>query len=173
MSSAFLAVCLISSAVRFYIRFRVQREFGWDDGFLIFGLACVVIAIGLLFNVMDTMYETEALIFDESGSFVVEDPIALISRTTRYRRISAAGLTLLWFSLCSVKFSFLVFFKRLIRQMPLMDMWWWFTLAFNTIVTCFGAAVFFVACPYFTEEKAIEGCKYLPRWSPLSNHCNC
>ncbi|KAM7193862.1 hypothetical protein V8F33_007548 [Rhypophila sp. PSN 637] len=159
MSSAFLGVCLIASGVRFYIRFRVQRELGWDDGFLIFGLACIVSAFGLLFNVMDTMYETEELVFNESGSFVIDDVAALITRTVRYHRISAAALTLMWFSLCSVKFSFLVFFKRLIRQMPHLEIYWSFTLAFNIIVTCFGAAVFLIACPYFTEDTVTEALK--------------
>ncbi|KAF2786088.1 hypothetical protein K505DRAFT_368529 [Melanomma pulvis-pyrius CBS 109.77] len=154
-SSTFLAICIISSAVRFFIRFRIQKEFGWDDGFLIFGLFCLITSIGLLQPVMDTMYEAEGLVFGEINPLTF-DLVTFIPKSVRYRKLSAAALILIWCSISCVKFSFLAFIRKLVRRMPSMERYWWFTLAFNVAVTIYGTAVYIVACPYFTEAEAMK-----------------
>ncbi|KAK3387420.1 hypothetical protein B0H63DRAFT_156993 [Podospora didyma] len=155
-SAALFGVCIIASAIRFYVRFRIQREIGWDDGFLIFGLACLIAGTALLFTVVDAMYETEAMVFNVASLLTMGDPGAVIARALVFHRISAASLTLLWFSICCVKFSFLAFFKRLIHQMPEMIKYWWFTLVLNVIITIYGATIYVVACPYFSDNQAFK-----------------
>jgi hypothetical protein len=108
------------------------------------------------------MYEAESLVFG-TGGFAAIDPMdisKMIEETIYYRRMSAAALTLFWFSICSVKLCFLAFFKRLINQMPGMIRWWWFTLAFNIVVTGYGASVYLLACPYLRVDQIFESCTF-------------
>lgn len=105
--------------------------------------------------VKETMYEAEALVFGEINPLMI-DLVAFVPASVRYRKLSAAALTLNWYSICSVKFSFLAFFRKLIRQMPSMERYWWFVLAFNIAVTIYGTTVYIVACPYFTEAEAMK-----------------
>lgn len=151
-------MCVVSTAIRFYVRIRVQKEFGWDDGFLIFGLCSLVASVALTHVILDSMYMTEALVF---GHIQIAFTFDLVKQALFYRKVSAAALTLMWFSICSVKFSFLALFKRLIRQRPGMIKFWWLTLAFNILVTVYGATVYTASCPYFREDQILKACKLL------------
>jgi hypothetical protein len=113
----------------------------------------------LLFTVMDDMYTTDAVVYGDIDLFKL-DFKTFIPKSMHYRRISVASLPLLWLSACSVKFSFLALFKRLIRQMPGMTKYWWFTVAFNVAITGYGASVYVLACPYLTEEKLFDASKW-------------
>jgi hypothetical protein len=163
-SAAFFGLCIIACFVRFYVRFRVQKEIGWDDGFLIFGLCCLISGGAMIFTIIDSMYETEAVVFGLLTPSPA-DMAAFVKRSVRYRKFSATSLILMWCSICSVKLSFLMLFKKLIRHMPSLTKYWWFTLVFNILVTGYGVAVYVLACPYFGESKMKETS------TSLSNHC--
>jgi hypothetical protein len=117
--------------------------------------------MALLFLVIDDMYEAESMVFSPGGFAPTAsmDISRMIDRTVYYRKVSAAALTLMWFSICSVKFCFLAFFKNLIRQMPTIIIFWWFTLAFNIVVTSYGAAVYLISCPYFRADQIYQSGK--------------
>jgi len=103
-----------------------------DDGFLLFGLLCLVSGTAILFIIVDTMYEFEALTYSEGPVFVPGlDTSALLARAPKFHSMAEAVLILMWLTICSVKLSFLAFFKRLVRQMPRMEKYWWFALIFN------------------------------------------
>ncbi|KAK4223035.1 hypothetical protein QBC38DRAFT_459773 [Podospora fimiseda] len=156
-SGAFLAICIIACSVRFYVRIVHVRQLGWDDDILLFGLCCLISGVALLFVIVDTMYESDAFVFWEGPGMPPTDDLGkFIDKTFWYRRVSAAGLTLCWLSMCCVKFSFLAFFKRLIRQMPVMIRYWCFTVIYNAIVTLYGTACHWAACPYFTVDDALK-----------------
>ncbi|PVH95106.1 hypothetical protein DM02DRAFT_571731 [Periconia macrospinosa] len=155
-SSALLGLSLISSLVRFYIRFYLQREIGWDDAFLIIGLCCLVSGMAMLLTVIDVMYESESLAFADARSISAINFMELIPNIIRYKRMSAAALSLLWCSICCVKFSFLALFKRMIRQMPVITRYWWFALVFNIAAWVYGVLSYFVSCPYFTEANVFK-----------------
>ncbi|KAL1601605.1 hypothetical protein SLS60_006520 [Paraconiothyrium brasiliense] len=87
---------------------------------------------------------------------------SLIDRIAHYRLVSAIALTLMWFSMGCVKICFLAFFKKLIRQMPQMNLFWWFSLVFNVAVIVYGATVYFVTCPYFGPEKVFQSILVIP-----------
>ncbi|KAF2726487.1 hypothetical protein EJ04DRAFT_453258, partial [Polyplosphaeria fusca] len=155
-SSALLGISIIAISSRCYIRFRIQREFGWDDAFLLFGLCCLIVGMSLLFTVIDAMYEAENAIFGTGVAAI--DPIEIqsfLNRLVQYCIWSAVALMLMWLSMGCVKICFLAFFKRLIRQMPRLNIYWWITLVFNVAVILYGSTVYFVTCPYFGIAKYI------------------
>lgn len=166
-SSVLLGVCLVSTLVRFYIRGAVQKQFGWDDGWLIFGVCCLVAGMAILYTMLDLMYEMEAIAASASSAPPIPDIsllppefvaqiAALITKSVRYRKLSAAACIPLWSALCSVKFSFLALFKKLVRQMPVMTRYWWFVLAFNIAISLYGSTVFIISCPYFEEKNIMK-----------------
>ncbi|KAF2109416.1 hypothetical protein BDV96DRAFT_651854 [Lophiotrema nucula] len=157
-SSAFLGLCLIATTVRCYIRFRIQREFGWDDAILIFGLCCLISGMALLFTVIDTMYQAESLVFGSEGFAAIASMniSEIAEQSARYHIFSTAALVLMWFSICSVKFCFLAFFRKLIRQMPTMIMYWWIVLSFNIAATVYGVTIYLAGCPYFRADQMLQ-----------------
>jgi hypothetical protein len=83
----------------------------------------------------------------------------VIKKSVRYRKMSVVTLVPLWGSICSVKFSFLALFKKLLRQMPVMTKYWWFVVAYNAVISIYGATVYIVSCPYFSEGDIMESRK--------------
>ena len=148
--------------MRCYIRFCVQREFGWDDAFLLLGLCCLVSSITLMFAVINCAYELEDQVFGWDGVIpdTFTDTSTIVQQTVCSRKMLAAAVVLMWLTICAVKMCFLAFFKRLIRQLPTMVRYWWLTLAFNVVTTGYGVTVLIVACPYFEDDQIIELSKF-------------
>lgn len=111
--------------------------------------------MGLVYHGVDSMYISEAVLYQPG--FIPPDN--LIPMSAYFRKIVGADLVLLWFAICSVKFSFLVLFRRLIRQRPAMLNYWWFTVAFNVVITVYGALAYTVTCPYFKEKDITKACE--------------
>lgn len=148
----------------------IQREIGWDDGWLLFGTCCLIAGMTCLYIMMDLMYEMESLSAAAQSAPIPDlatlPPQALammadlIDKSVRYRNYSVATLIPLWTAICTVKFSFLALFKRLLRQMPLLTRYWWFVTIFSALISVYGATVFVIACPYFGEKNIMKSCKY-------------
>ena len=146
-------VSLLSVCARFYIRLRVQKQAGIDDAFLLIGTSCLIAAMALLFLFINQMYRAEALLF---GVADIQLTPSFIEDSLWYHKISAAALILAWCSLMSVKFCFLVLFRKLVDRIRPMVRYWWFATIFNIAVAVYGVAVYIAACPYFDSLKACE-----------------
>jgi hypothetical protein len=118
------------------------------------------VGMSLLYAVIDTMYESENFVFGTGMATIdPKDILGLIDRIARYRTLSAIALMLMWLSMGCVKICFLAFFRKLIRQMPALNIFWWFTLAFNVAVIVYGTTVYYVSCPYFGPDKVFQSSK--------------
>ena len=53
---------LISACVRFYIRIRMQKQLSVDDGFLLFGIGCLICAMAMMFTFTEKMYLVEVVL---------------------------------------------------------------------------------------------------------------
>ena len=151
MSTTLLfALCIISVGARYYIRLAVQKEFGLDDAFLVFGTACLVAAMVVLYINMNDMYLTEALTYAPTRfAFQPQD----LNRVFDFRKLVTASLILTWVAMMAVKFSFLALFRRLIDRIPPLIKYWQVVVAFNLAVTAYGASVYVIACPHFSGIK--------------------
>lgn len=156
---------MIISAVRCYIRFGVLREYSWEDGLFISGVVFLIVGITLIFKITDTLYEGERLLF---GGITALDPSglpALLDRQSSARTVIVVGLSLMWLTLSCVKFCFLAFFKKLIRQMPKMITFWWGVVVYNFAASIYGFLTFYLPCPYFKKSEMLESRRFPSRWT--------
>lgn len=150
------ALCMVSVCARFYIRVVIQKQFSSDDGILLFGIACLIVAIGLLFTFIDKMYIVGAA---ESGNLVsVSLPADYIEQSFEFQKMVTVALVLTWCSIVSVKFSYLFLFRRLISRLPGMMVYWWIAAVYNGMISIYGAIVYGVACPEFYTLRACQYC---------------
>ncbi|KAG4437710.1 hypothetical protein IFR05_006793 [Cadophora sp. M221] len=154
-SASLLAICIIAAAARFWIRLRIQGEFSVDDGFLIFGLCCLISGLGFLYTYMDDMMFVEGMLTG-GASFFREIPDNWQQIAYRYQRNVAVTCLLTWAAIVSVKLSFLFFFKRLLDRMHSMLVYWYIVLAFSLAVSAYGFSVYIVPCPYFFDARSFQ-----------------
>ena len=151
MSTTLLfALCIISVCARYYIRLAVQKEFGLDDIFLAFGTVCLVAAMVLLYITMDNMYFTEAMTYAPTR---IASQVQDLNRVFSFRKLVTASLMLASLVMMAVKLSFLALFRRLIERIPPLIKYWRVVVAFNLVVSVYGASVYVIACPHFSGVK--------------------
>jgi hypothetical protein len=144
---------MIATLARFYVRIHVQRQFSIDDGILLFGVACLIAAMALIFTFVDGMYLIGVA---EAGMSEIELPSDFIQQAYDFQKLVTVALVLTWCSIVSVKFSYLFLFKRLINRIRPLVIYWWFTVVFNAMTSIYGAIVYGVACPHYYSLKACE-----------------
>lgn len=150
-----LGVCVVSVVARLYIRIRVQKQFSLDDGFLLFGICCLISSVGIQCSFMDNMYVLESV---NMGRTNVQIPSDFVQRMFDYHKMLTVSLILSWCTIASVKFSFLFLFRNLIHRMPYLIMYWWVVLVFNVVVSVYGGSVYILICPYFYSAKTRKFC---------------
>lgn len=148
---------MCSVCARYYIRVYIQKQFSSDDGILLFGVACLIVAIGLLFKFADKMYIVGS---QESGDLIgVPLPGDFIEQAYDFQKLVTVALILTWLTIVSVKFSYLFLFRRLIGRMPKLIAYWWFAAVYNAVISTYGAIVYGVECPHF---YSLKNCKSSP-----------
>ncbi len=150
-------------------RRRRSRFFGVDDAFLLFGLACGIATtaltlhnIGLLYSVglvgLGMHSDVNATTSSSPTPAVPSDHVAAVAaaaaaaKIVHFHKCLVVGGLLVWFALCSVKFSFLFFFRQLIRRQPgRIGAWWWAVFVFTVGATLFTATLNPLVCPYYND----------------------
>lgn len=141
---------MIFTIGRVVIRLRYQKSLAVDDAFLIFAVACLCVAVGLLFAFISSMYMLEALITDDPNAIV---PIDILDQVQWFRKLSTAFLVLTFTTIFAVKFSFLFLFKALIRNVRKIKLYWWTVVLTTTAVWAFGVVENFLPCPTFGPKS--------------------
>ena len=151
-TGALFALSFLSVCARFFVRLSVQKEFTLDDVFLAFGTCCLTAALIIIYIELDDMYLAEAVTFMPTNTFTFK--FSDLDRIFRYRKMVTACLMLSWVAVVSVKFSFLALFRRLIDRIPALTKYWWFVVAYNVVVSTYGAVTYIIACPHFSGFKS-------------------
>jgi hypothetical protein len=156
-----LAIAVLAVAGRFVIRLycskRKQQAFRFraDDALMVIGLACAVGGTVLLLCHTDELFYVEAL---NSGQLLRRPILAdAVARSGRFKTLQIVWNVLLWSAVSSVKFSFLFFFRNLIRRLPGRIMvWWWAVVVFTVLTTAFCVIEFSLACPRYDDAGIRE-----------------
>lgn len=99
----------------------------------------------LVYNLLDTLYFNEALAIDPNS---IHKPSFVVQNAMWYGKTYYAAATLMWTSLYCVKFSFLIFFQRLVTRIE--RMMWYLKIVVGVCVLSYLASVcgVFIDCPY-------------------------
>lgn len=126
------------------IRFRKFRTLYVDDYFLFLATIALVVGTILLYSSIQGVY---LVLNIELGNEA--PPTDFIQQLISIEKINAAASVFLWLAIFGVKFSFLFFFRQLVRNVRPFTIWWWcvFTALVPSWVVCMCAQ--FIGCAVF------------------------
>ncbi|KAI5839616.1 hypothetical protein DFP73DRAFT_598599 [Morchella snyderi] len=132
---------------RLWIRWQKHGSLYIDDLFVFFaGFFCFVIAV---MHTLITPY-----IFDimEAQAGLVTPDAEWMKRIYMYLKMQWATIFIFWQLLWSVKFSLLLFFRRLMDGIDGMMKWWWAVVCLNTMLWISVMLSQFVNCRPFSSS---------------------
>ncbi|MCJ1350998.1 MAG: hypothetical protein MMC33_000980 [Icmadophila ericetorum] len=139
-----LGVATVLAIARTVIRFCRFRTLHVDDYFLFFATVALVIGTILLYSSIQGVY---AVLNIELGNEA--PPMDFVQQLILIEKINAAASVFLWLAIFGVKFSFLFFFRQLVRNVRPYIVWWWcvFAVLIPSWVVCMCAQ--FIGCAIF------------------------
>ncbi|MCJ1377166.1 hypothetical protein MMC17_000258 [Xylographa soralifera] len=140
--SILLALAIINTISRTAIRWVKFKKLFYDDYFLFVALASLITSTAISF----WNYTIDLDLSTLQAAEMSLDSIMY----------SISGDVLLWAAIYCVKFSFMIYFRGLLRLQPVITKWWWFVLSF--IIPCAIGTVFsaFYLCPVATAKKMVQ-----------------
>lgn len=117
-----------------------------DDAFVLFAYVSFIVGTILLYKTFHAAYlfQLAQLNFD-----IRIIPNYAIGEIEWFQRMEYAYLAMTWGTIYSVKFSFLCFFRLLVKRLRRMVIYWRIVLVITSIACCFCLAEIFFACPKF------------------------
>lgn len=112
-----------------------------------------MVATGVFFVDFEYVYLSQALFLDPLIVVKVPAP-KLIGAATLHLRYLYAYLILLWTATFAVKFSFLAFFRQLVRSVERIQVYYWVVVGFTALTWMFVVAQPFILCHHFGAESS-------------------
>lgn len=135
--------------VRLALRLKFRKKLLLDDVFVLAGVISLAVSIGVLTQYYETLFKTEALNTDPTVKFSYDEALPMLEAP----KLFDTYLAFLWTSVYAIKFSFLVFFRTLIKNVSRkLDIYYWFIIVFCIISWVLAICMPFMLCPYFTAE---------------------
>ena len=151
-SGFLLGAAVVVAVARVLARLRKEHRLYFDDAFFFLAAICLIAGSTLTFIDIPYIYLQEDV---EAG--LQTPPANLLTQLIYSEKIQDAATVLLTATLFSVKFSFLFFFRHLLRHQKKLTLYWWF-VCFITVPS--AAVCMFsdlIACPYF-DERIVAQC---------------
>ncbi|OTB13843.1 hypothetical protein K445DRAFT_13548 [Daldinia sp. EC12] len=145
-------IAIISVLARAAIRFKTRRRLFVDDYLLFIAATFLAGSTGVIYHFCNWLYLTMAIQKDPS---IVSHPDTqdIIDYINTFIQKYHAFLVISWTALVFVKFSFLAFFKQLIRQVQKIRSFYWAVAALTVISWMFLIAATFILCPELGAES--------------------
>ena len=160
ISAVFLyALATLVASVRVIIRLRLRKLSWLDDGFLLFAVVLMTTCLGLLFTFIDDLYFSWAV---SNGFIAPQTYTEIVTIAKRLHIYTTAFIVPAWTGIVAVKFSFLFFFKSLIRRIRYLEIFWWCTVVFTASSWAAGAVAEVFTCPRFDERVCMTNHYQLP-----------
>ena len=145
-------LAITGAGARTLIRLRSQQLRILDDVLLLWACICLIAATILLVRGASTLYRIETFKADPAAAAFVSgqdiiDAIAKIQEDTYPFGV------LIWLSVFSVKFCYLLFFRQLIDRLSHITSYWKITFAVTAVACIFNATASFIACPEFGNDN--------------------
>lgn len=158
-SITLFVISIIIAIARTAIRLRYQRRLFVDDAILLVAIVCLCAAMTLLLVFAPSLYAVEAFITGSSAMIspeeLVEIEVQLERPFVKFLKLSDTYYVMTWTSIFAVKFSFLFFFRVLIRRVRAVTLYWQIVSVVTVLVWVYCIAGAFIICPYF-DFRACE-----------------
>lgn len=128
---------------------KKRRPPSVDDFLLAFACVCLCASTILFYLLMSALYLEQKLMLDPSV-VSLNTALGIIPKLLKFQRLSYAQLTLTWAVIFSVKFSFLFFFRILIKRLMYLNFYWQIVVWVNAVSFFLCASDVFIACPHIT-----------------------
>lgn len=156
MAGALSGVAFFAAICRTIIQLKKQRPLSIDDAFFAFSCVCLCVSTILLYQLIPGLYFEQQLVLDPSA-VPYKTVIETIPELLSLQKISYAHLTLTWNVIFSVKFSFLFFFRLLVRRLATLNFYWRIVFWINAVGYILCVSDVFISCPHIT----LVGCKLI------------
>ena len=137
----------MAATARTAIRIYKFGQLHVDDYFLFLATAALIGGTGLFLKMIPDLY-----LFAEVTLGHTLPPADILQEAIHDSTYASTGEVLCWTTIFAVKFSFLFYFRSLVRRLRNLTILWWCNLVILTPVaftSIFGA---FIVCPYIGSE---------------------
>lgn len=174
--AALFGVAILIVAARIGTRWRLRQRLYLDDIFLLFGLACLCGATGIILVSVKKVFLNEAILVDKLFMLTEEEANSVANAAPA---IIHSFLFLTWTVVISVKFSFLALFRLLIQRVSWKIMvYYWFVVVFTVSTGIYMVSEAFIVCPavgalYISIGKGgfLAGHWWTTCWQVSPEHC--
>ena len=135
------------------------RTFTLDDAFLLLALLAMVGSAA----VMERMAAANMLDNETGSPSGLQYQFPGPSYQLLYNQLIQAGTTLEWISLFAARFSLLLFFKKLVARVRVLEIWWWIILVIEVPLACVCSFFTFYICPHLTLNE-MSSCMDVSVW---------
>lgn len=158
-SITLFAISIVIALARTAIRLRYQGRLFVDDAILLVAIVCLCAAMTLLLVFTPSLYLIEAFVTSPPASVSPEEleqiEVQLEQPLFKYLKLSDSYYVMTWTTIFAVKFSFLFFFRVLIRRVRAVTLYWQVVSVVTVLVWVYCIAGAFIICPYF-DSKAFQ-----------------
>ncbi|MCJ1245486.1 hypothetical protein MMC30_002690 [Trapelia coarctata] len=145
--TTFLTLAILSALSRIFLRLRYTRSLLLDDYFLLYAVLSLVAAGALTYGIKDLVYLQIYV-----GLGWTPPDADLIPRMLVFEKRVQAASALAWSSLYAVKFSFLFFFRTLVRRVRGLKVLWGVVMGCVVVGAMASVPLAFIICANFSDE---------------------
>ncbi|KAF2760299.1 hypothetical protein EJ05DRAFT_484048 [Pseudovirgaria hyperparasitica] len=143
------ALGTFAAMMRLVLRLRVRHRFSLDDYLIIFATSTAMAMNVTMFYFVETIFLVEAI--NVYGIVPTPEERAPLLNGVYWRHIV---LSLSWTAICTIKFSFLAFFKDLVHGVSRhITRFYWATAVLVFLCYGFCLSQSFILCPYFGDDR--------------------
>lgn len=146
----FYGIAVISVVVRGAIRVITRRKFALDDYFLFVAFAFLTAVTGLIYYLLDGIYVSTAV--ESNPVLIFRISSAQVNLILNQALNENIFLALAWTTTFLVKFSFLAFFRQLIRNVNNIKYYYWSVVALTVVTWMSLTSEAFILCSDFGIE---------------------
>ena len=164
VSGALFGLAVITAITRTYIRARILKQWGIEDGLLAFAVVCLCGTTVLNYLTVDYLYNALDVILLGTGNSLGE----LLAQIPLMTKEADAAAALWWLVIFPVKLAYLFFFRRLIIRLEGLSRWWWCVMVFMVCWASGRAGLPDSAVPS-TNLTSVNRCQPSSPASPLAS----
>ena len=129
--------------------FRIYtfRRIEADDGFLVFAVWTLTAAFTIVHFVLPLEFSENA-----TSLGVIKPGPDFPMTEFKAKNLQTASSAMVWATVYAVKYSYMFFFKRLVRRVKKIEIWWWIVFGILVPISLAGCLFDFTICPVFGED---------------------